>query len=69
VREFARSLPTSTASEAWQNAVQVVTSAPLAAEKEPRLKPERGAETPSAAHPFFWAGMLLADTGSPPTDN
>jgi hypothetical protein len=68
VREFARELPKSSASAAWQNAVRAVTAAPLATEKEPRLKHAPGAQPPPAAHPFFWAGLLLADTGSPPAD-
>ncbi|HWB08022.1 MAG TPA: CHAT domain-containing protein [Pirellulales bacterium] len=66
LREFAQELPRATAAEAWQRAVQTVTASPLAADKEPRLKHENGVADPSASHPFFWAGLLMADTGSPP---
>ena len=68
LREFAKELPQATAAAAWQQAVQHVTSSPLAVDKEPRLKQDHGATDPSASHPFFWAGLLMADTGSPPRD-
>jgi CHAT domain-containing protein len=68
MREFVRELPHATASEAWQRAMLAVTGKPLSPEKEPRLKKEHGAEVPSAAHPFFWAGLMLTDTGSPSAD-
>ncbi|HEV3341204.1 MAG TPA: CHAT domain-containing protein [Pirellulales bacterium] len=68
LREFTQELPHATAAAAWQRAVQTVTAAPLATDQEPRLKHERGAPDPSASHPFFWAGLLMADTGSPPRD-
>ncbi|HWB08875.1 MAG TPA: CHAT domain-containing protein [Pirellulales bacterium] len=68
LRQFAEELPGATAAEAWQRAVQTITASPLVVAKEPRLKLEHSATDLSASHPFFWAGPLLADTGSPPRD-
>lgn len=67
-RQFAKELPQATAAAAWQRSVETVTAAPLTVDKEPRLKHERGQPGPSASHPFFWAGLLMADTGSPPAE-
>ena len=70
VREFTQELPHTTPADAWQRAVQVVANSPLTIEAEPRIKKSAGGlaegdEAPRATHPFFWAGYLLADTGSP----
>jgi len=69
VREFAQELPHTTPADAWQRAVQVVSNSTVSSESEPRIKKTTGEQTDSAAqratHPFFWAGYLLADTGSP----
>ena len=69
-REFTQELPHTTPADAWQRAVQVVSSSPLNAEAEPRIKKSPGGSSDSdadrqASHPFFWAGYLLADTGCP----
>lgn len=67
VKEFVQELPHTTASDAWQRSVQVVTHHQVNPAEEPRLKklpPDE--EPPSGKHPFFWAGYLLADTGALP---
>ena len=70
VREFAQELPHTTPADAWQRAVLVVTDSRLNPDGEPRLKKEAVDDPPKASHPFFWAGYLLIDPGSPaPTDN
>ena len=63
VREFAQELPHTTPADAWQRAVLVVSNSPVNSEAEPRIKTADAAKQTS--HPFFWAGYLLADGGSP----
>ena len=70
VREFAQELPHTTPADAWQRAVQVVSNSPLISDAEPRMKKSPGEHADSdaaqrATHPFFWAGYLLVDSGSP----
>ena len=71
VREFTQELPHTTPADAWQRAVQVVSNSTLKVEAEPRMKKSTAASNADsdaaqrATHPFFWAGYLLADTGSP----
>ena len=70
VREFTQELPHTTPADAWQRAVQVVSNSTLNIEAEPRMKKPTGehadsGEAPRATHPFFWAGYLLVDSGSP----
>jgi hypothetical protein len=63
VCEFVRELPDGPANEAWQRACLLAREAPLEASLEPRLKrADITGELPTADHPFFWAGYLLADT-------
>lgn len=70
VREFAQELPHTTASDAWQRSVQLVTNSQIHPMGEPRIKLTTQQEPPKADHPFFWAGYLLADTGAlPMTDD
>jgi tetratricopeptide (TPR) repeat protein len=66
VREFAQELPHTTASDAWQRSVLLVSDTTLDPSLEPRLNKTTSADPPKAAHPFFWAGFLLADTGAEP---
>lgn len=66
VREFAQELPYTTAADAWQRSVLLVSDMPVNPELEPRLKADGHEEPPTAEHPFFWAGYLLADSGTPP---
>jgi hypothetical protein len=66
VREFAQELPHTTASDAWQRAVLLVTGQELDPTHEPRLNNVGITTLPKADHPFFWAGFLVADTGAAP---
>jgi hypothetical protein len=68
VREFAQEVPYSSASAAWQRAVRLVSTAPIDPSLEPRVATGTNAEPIKADHPFFWAGFILADTGSMPVD-
>jgi CHAT domain-containing protein len=70
VREFTQELPHTTPADAWQRAVQVVASSALNIEEEPRIRKSGGEQADRdsvqrAAHPFFWAGYLLVDSGKP----
>jgi len=64
-REFLQELPYMTAAAAWQRSVQLVMEMPLAAELQPRVKVKNKEDTElTAAHPFFWGGYLLIDSGA-----
>ncbi len=65
VREFAQELPHTTPADAWQRTVLVVSDSRLNPDAEPRLKKEVVEDPPKANHPFFWAGYMLIDPGSP----
>ncbi len=70
IREFVQELPEMTAADAWQRSIELVSNMPLDPEMEPRVKNETQHEPPLAENPFFWAGYLLADTGTlPPSDD
>jgi hypothetical protein len=64
VREFVQELPHTTASAAWQRSVYLLMHGDLMPDVEPRVQLPRLESPPAADHPFFWAGYLLADTGS-----
>lgn len=66
VREFLQELPHGTASQAWQRSVRLAAVEPVDPLREPRVRPGDEIEVPSAAHPFFWSGFLLVDTGHGP---
>lgn len=66
VRQFIQEMPFSTADEAWQRAVQLVSQSPLDPQHEPRVKRKPDAPPVNAENPFFWAGYLLVDTGAEP---
>ena len=66
MREFTQELPHTTAADAWQRAVLVVTKSQLNLDAEPRIKKAVVDEPPKAKHPFFWAGYLLVDSGTVP---
>lgn len=56
------------ASTAWQEAMAGVREMPLEGKKEPRLKGS-GADIPQTLdHPYFWADMMLIDTGIRPRE-
>ena len=73
VREFTQELPHTTPADSWQRAVQLVRNSTLNIEAEPRISKKTAAELADdgkelrAAHPFFWAGYLLVDSGCPMT--
>jgi hypothetical protein len=67
VGEFVQELPHTTPPDAWQRAVMVVADSRLSLEAEPRVKKSANDEAPKGNHPFFWAGYMLADSGTPPT--
>jgi len=64
VREFLQELPYTNASAAWQRSVQLAMELPLNSEFEPRVKTDKDNPELSAAHPFFWSGYQLIDTGA-----
>jgi tetratricopeptide (TPR) repeat protein len=66
VREFAQELPRTTAADAWQRSVLLESATPLDPTLEPRVNKAGMQSPPTAEHPFFWAGFLLADTGAKP---
>lgn len=68
-REFAQELPYTTAADAWQRSVQLVSTTTLNPTLEPRVNATGVDTPPKADNPFFWAGLLLVDTGVRPTDN
>lgn len=65
VREFAQELPHTAPAEAWQRAVLLTRQSRVYPEAEPRIRLAAGANPPLADHPFFWAGYLLVDDGTP----
>jgi tetratricopeptide (TPR) repeat protein len=67
-REFTQELPHTSPPDAWQRAVQVVSEERVNFETEPRIKHNGSEEAPRASHPFFWAGYMLVDSGSPPVE-
>jgi len=65
VREFAQELPHTEPSDALERAILVTTDSRLDLEAEPRVKRTAGIDPPKATHPFFWAGYMLVDSGTP----
>lgn len=66
VREFAQELPHTTAAQSWQRSVLLTMESPLDPNAEPRLTVKASDQPTNATHPFFWAGYLLVDSGTPP---
>ncbi len=65
MREFLQELPYTSAAAAWQRSVQLAMELPLSADLEPRVKSSKNDPDFSAAHPIFWSGYQLIDTGAP----
>jgi CHAT domain-containing protein len=63
IREFVQELPYGSAAEAWQRAVRVVADNEIVVGREPRVNAEGLEVDLKADHPFFWAGLMLLDTG------
>ena len=59
-------MPTTTAADAWQRAVTLTSESRLKIEAEPRIEHAQIDDIPKASHPFFWAGCMLVNSGSPP---
>ncbi|WP_186767828.1 tetratricopeptide repeat protein [Blastopirellula retiformator] len=57
------------ASQAWQEAIAEIRDSPLDIAHEPRVRVLGELKPPAkASHPFFWADMMLIDTGIVPID-
>ncbi|MBI1899568.1 MAG: hypothetical protein HYS13_00460 [Planctomycetia bacterium] len=70
IREFTQEFPHSTASEAWQRSVFLAFDADLVPDQEPRVQVTGNEAAVKTNHPFFWAGMMMVDTGTvPPKDD
>ncbi|MGI9430475.1 MAG: CHAT domain-containing protein, partial [Bythopirellula sp.] len=66
-REFLQELPYTSAADAWQRSVQLAMELPLDPDRQPRVKVKKKDDVElTAAHPFFWSGYLLIDSGAPP---
>lgn len=65
VREFVQELPHTSAADAWQRSVQLAMELPIDPVAEPRVKAGKDDPPLTAAHPVFWSGYLLIDTGAP----
>jgi len=64
-REFLQELPFTTASAAWQRSTQLAMELSLDPAQQPRVKVSKKEDVElTAAHPFFWSGYLLVDTGA-----
>ena len=68
VREFVQELPHASAADAWQRSLLLVSKDAVNPAGEPRLRLSAHEEPPKGDHPFFWAGYLLADTGTLPQE-
>ena len=68
VREFVQELPHTAAAEAWQRSVQLAMEAPIDPLNELRVKAGNDPVELTAAHPFFWAGYLVVDSGWRPEE-
>lgn len=67
VREFSSEMSEVPAAEAWQRSVRLARAMPLDASQEPQFRiSDEVADSPTADHPFFWAGFVLFDTGRDP---
>lgn len=66
-REFMQELPYESAAKAWQRSVALASQSTIDPAAEPRIKLDAVDDTPRAAHPFFWSGYMVVDTGTEPT--
>ncbi len=69
MREFVQELPHTSAADAWQRSVELAQELPLEPAWELRVKSSKDAPPLTAAHPFFWGGYLLVDTGAPANED
>jgi hypothetical protein len=68
VREFVRELPHTGAADAWQRSVQLAMEMPIDPLSELRVQAGKEPVALTAAHPFFWAGYLVVDSGWRPAE-
>jgi tetratricopeptide (TPR) repeat protein len=66
VREFVQELPYDTAAASWHRSIALAQDRPVNPELEPRISSAGADPAMTAAHPFFWSGYLLVDTGKSP---
>lgn len=66
VEGIGRRLDSQTASVAWQESIEEVRKRPLDGGTEPRLKGSDPNAPNTLDHPFFWADLMLIDTGIRP---
>ncbi len=63
MREFLQSLPDTAAADAWQRSIELTMQMPIDPLTELRVKAGKSHADLTGAHPFFWAGYLVVDTG------
>lgn len=68
VREYAQELPYAPPADAWQRSVELFRETPIDPLTEYRVKVERGVPELTGAHPFFWSGYMVLDTGGAPPE-
>jgi hypothetical protein len=68
VREFVQELPYMSPAAAWQRSVLLASDREIDPAVEPRVDHDAAKAPPSASHPFFWAGYMLVDSGTPVED-
>ncbi len=66
IAEFLKQQPDMTPSEAFQRSVLVAADLPIDPQAEPRVRADPKDPAIKAEHPFFWASMMLLDSGTPP---
>ncbi|WP_158545241.1 CHAT domain-containing protein [Bremerella cremea] len=66
VEGIGKRLASMSASTAWQEAMANVRQMPLDLKLEPRLKGVDPSTVPTLDYPYFWADMMLIDTGIRP---
>ncbi len=65
LKEFIQELPSTSAADAWQRAIQIVDQTPVDHDSEPRVQADPEGPDVTGRHPFFWSGFLLIDPGDP----
>lgn len=63
VRDFIQETPHASAAEAWQRSVQLLMETPIDPLAELRVKAGKDVVEATGAHPFFWGGYLVVDSG------
>lgn len=66
LREYAQELPYAKPADAWRRSVLLNAPNPIDPSREPRLRVETVTDEIRAAHPYFWSGYLLVDSGAQP---